>query len=543
VPADFPAILAWWNDPEVRRAHGLPLHPLGLGAVAAWHRRPPDGAMAWAVEWEGELIGTIELAPRPDGRTELGVVIGDAARRGRGIGRRLCAFLAAWASRCYGAVELSVRADNARARRAFAAAGFVVVGSGADGVLRMRWEAPIAAPETGRAAAMQFLDRTRALTEDLVRWRRHLHAHPELAHHEEATVAYIEGELAAMGLTPRRLGGGVVADITGAAPGATVALRADMDALPLVEASGEPFAPARPGAMHACGHDAHVAGVLGAGRVLAERRQELRGCVRLLFQPAEELPPGGALAMIEAGALDGVDGIVGLHVDAGRPVGQVLLNRGAMSANSQRFRIAVRGAGGHGSRPHETVDAVVVASRLVDHLQTVVSRRLDPRWPAVVTVGTVRAGSADNIIAAEAELAGTLRSTGDAAAEALRREVRRIAEGVAALEGGRAEVEFGAGYPAVVNPEHGITDVVHDAAVAVVGEGGVVTAPTSLGGEDFAHYQRVVPGVFFKVGAGGEGWPPHHSPRFRVDEACLPLGAAILALSAWRLAADGVPAS
>jgi amidohydrolase len=387
-----------------------------------------------------------------------------------------------------------------------------------------------------RAEAMAMMD-------ELVRWRRHLHRHPELAYAERATLEYLEAELRSLGFAPRRVAGGLVADVDGASAGARVAVRADMDGLPLVEQSGEPFASENHGVMHACGHDAHMACALGAARLVMAHRSELAGSVRFIFQPAEEKVPGGALGLIRDGALFGVDGIVGLHVMASAPVGKVQLNRGTLMANADMFHVNVNGVGGHGSRPHETVDAVLVAARMVEHIQGIVSRRVDPLWPVVVTVGQFHAGTAPNIISAHAELGGTVRTYTEEARQRVKAELRRVVEGVARLEGGSAELDYQDGYPAVVNPEHGITDVVWREAEAVVGEGAVFEAAPDPGAEDYAYYMREVPGVFMFLGCGGPGSPPHHSPQFRVDEDCLPLGAAILAGSALRLAKDGVPAA
>jgi len=361
--------------------------------------------------------------------------------------------------------------------------------------------------------------------EQLVKWRRELHRIPELANQERETAQYVERQLLEWGLQPRRLTAtGLIADIVGReGPGPLIVLRADMDGLPLEEASGEPFSSTHPGVMHACGHDGHMAILLGTAERLL--RRDFAGTVRLLFQPSEERPPGGALDLIEAGALEGARAVLGLHLQAGWPVGWVGLKPGPLMANSDRFIIQVHGRGGHGSEPQNTKDAVLIAAELVMSLQTIVSRRTAPLDTVVVTCGTIRAGQTFNIIAEEAEITGTVRTFDGAVQAQVESEIRRRALHISAIYGAEADVEYMRGYPAVVNDP----EVVEAWARQLDGVA-TVEAPDPLPqGEDFAYYLHHVPGAFAWVGAAPAGdVSPHHSPHFRIHEDALPLGVTVM---------------
>lgn len=356
-------------------------------------------------------------------------------------------------------------------------------------------------------------------------FRRDLHQIPELAFNEVKTSAYLYSALNEMGLTPRRLTStGLVADIEGNRPGRTVALRADMDGLPLDEATGLAFSSRHAGVMHACGHDGHMAILLATAGELAEQR-EFAGRIRILFQPAEERPPGGAPAMIEAGALDGVDEILGLHLWAPIPVGTVAVLPGPFMANADEFVIRVRGRGGHGSEPETTQDAVLIAAQIVVNLQTIVSRRISAFEPAVVSCGTIRAGQTFNIIAEEAEVTGTVRTFSATVQEKIAQEIRHLAQTTAALYGAQAEIDYRYGYPAVVNHEH----VVSRWEKALDGVVTVAHPYPSMGAEDFAYYLQKIPGAFLFVGARPEGQAfPHHSPHFQINEQALDIGREVL---------------
>lgn len=356
----------------------------------------------------------------------------------------------------------------------------------------------------------------------LVTYRRDLHQMPELGFEEHKTHDYLMAALAKMGIVGRTVATtGIVADIEGRGPGRTVLLRADMDGLPLTEETGLEFASRHDGVMHACGHDAHMAILLASAERLSTAR-DFDGRVRLLFQPAEEKPPGGAPALIEAGVLDGVDEVYGLHIWADDPVGTVGLTPGAVMANADQFTIRVEGRGGHGSQPENTQDAVLIASQIVVNLQTVVSRRVSAMEPAVVTCGTIESGHIFNIIAETATITGTVRTFSESAQSIIAREMAHIAETTAALYGARATLQYMKGYPAVVNQANAVEKWTR----ALEGVLEVRQMVPSMGGEDFAYYLHHRPGAFLFLGGRpqtGEAFP-HHSPHFAIDEAALPMG-------------------
>jgi hippurate hydrolase len=381
----------------------------------------------------------------------------------------------------------------------------------------------------------------RELFERLVRLRRDLHRYPELSGEEHRTARQVAASLRELGLEPREgVGGtGLVVDIPGQLPGPFVALRADMDALPVVEESGLEFASDVEGVMHACGHDAHTAMLLGAGALLLEGPPPPLP-VRLLFQPAEEQGTG-AQAMLEAGALEGVAGVFGGHVDPTYATGELGVAEGAVNAATDSFRIEVIGQGGHGARPHQGVDAVVVGSLLVAALQTIAAREVDPAKPCVVTVGSFHSGTAGNVLAGRATLQGTLRSHDPAVRAQLREALARVAAGVAAQQRARIEVVLEGGSPPVVNPP-GPTRVARRAGIAVVGEERVLPLRTvNMGGEDFGFLAERLPSCYVRIGCRVEGSPayPAHSGRFLVDERAIAVGASWFAAVARRAGGEG----
>lgn len=387
-----------------------------------------------------------------------------------------------------------------------------------------------------------MLDRARAIAEQLVEWRRTIHQHPELSFHEERTARYVADVLQGMGIDVRTgVGGTGVVGRLGGGPEArdrpTIALRADMDALPIREETGLPFASQSLGTMHACGHDAHVACLLGAAALLAETPPP-QGEVRFLFQPSEETVDaegrGGAIRMIDDGAMDGVDAVAGLHTWPEVPVGQVSLSPGPQMAAAGKFRVEIRGQGGHGAAPHQTVDPIVLAAQALVALQTVVSRRLDPLDAGVVTIGTIHGGTQDNIIPESVALTGTLRSLSREVYGQLVREIRQTLEVVRAL-GGEFDAAFTTGYP-VTDNDPGLTALVTQVAQDLLGEDAVIPARPVMKGEDFALLAQQVPGCYMRLGTGFPGEPPrkHHDPHFDLDERALPIGAAILAATALR---------
>ena len=368
----------------------------------------------------------------------------------------------------------------------------------------------------------------------LLALRRDLHQHPELAFTESRTCAALEAALAmAQPASIQRVAGtGVVARIRGRNPAApVVAVRGDIDALPIQEATGLPYASQTPGVMHACGHDVHASWAVGAAYLLA--RHPAAGDVLVVLQPAEETGEGAA-AILASGALDGVAAIFGAHVDRRFPVGQVVAQPGSLAAAADTFRIVLHGRGAHGARPHESADPVLGAGLLIAALQGVVARRVNPSTPAVLTVATIEAGTASNVIPESATLGGTLRATDPATRTLLAEELRRIAEGIALAQGLRAEVTIELGPPPIVNPE-GPASWARAAAEGLVGREGVVPLGlTNMGGEDFAYYMERIPGAFLRVGAreaGGDPTPAH-TPRFLAADGSLFVGAAVLAETA-----------
>jgi hippurate hydrolase len=366
----------------------------------------------------------------------------------------------------------------------------------------------------------------------LIELRRSLHRIPELAFQEEKTAQRILEELRALDI-PAMYGGrgtGVIARLRGRATSAPViALRAEMDALPGGETTGLPFSSEHPGCVHSCGHDAHMAMVLGAARLLAQAGPP-EGDVVLLFQPAEERGVGSR-AMIQAGALAGADAIFAGHVTHHYGTGRIMVTDGAVTAQFDRFLLRVQGKAGHGARPHEAVDAVIVAGFLITALWTLVPREIDPLHPAVVTIGRVQAGTAANVIADEALLEGTIRTTEAATRACVHRGIRRMAEAAGMLHNAKVAVEIVEGSPPVVNTAREAA-ICRRAAESVVGARDVVAQEhPSMGSDDFALYLGEVPGCYVRFGACKEGWAyvPLHSPGFTVDEDVLAVGASFFA--------------
>lgn len=361
----------------------------------------------------------------------------------------------------------------------------------------------------------------------MVSIRRDLHQHPELSWRERRTAERVCRRLDELGIDYRRdvAGPGIVADLPGARKGPIIALRADMDALPVEEKTGLPFASEVPGVMHACGHDGHTAMLLGAAELLLEDPDRLLP-VRLLFQPAEEVG-GGARAMIEAGVLEGVAMVFGVHVDRHNHTGSIVVQQGVVNASTDAFSIDIAGQGGHAARPHESVDAVVVGSLLVMAIQTLVSREVNPAHPSVITVGRFASGTAANVIAGHAQLEGTIRTQDPEVRQHLLAALERVVRAVGQLHGAEIELSYTAGTPVVSNPAEQ-TMMARSAAARVVGAEAVVPLPTAnMGGEDFAYYLEQVPGCFVRIGAqvpGREGYPAHSS-RFDFDEDALLVGA------------------
>jgi amidohydrolase len=363
--------------------------------------------------------------------------------------------------------------------------------------------------------------------ERVVELRRTIHRNPELGFEEQQTQALVERELDDLGVERRRVANtGVVGVVRGAKPGHVVALRADMDALPITEKSGEPFSSQVPGKMHACGHDAHTAMLLGAARVLQGMRDDLHGSVVLLFQPAEE-GPGGAEPMIEQGALDDpkVEAVAMLHVDHRLFAGTIGITPGPVNASADEFLITVRGRGGHGAYPHTAADAIPAAAAMVGALQTIASRETDPLKSVVVTVGTINGGYRNNVIADEVKMTGTLRAHDPEIRNGLEARLRRILDGVASAYNVKVQLDVNYGYPPVVN---NVTLAENFSRYMKTQSALPVERPMpTMGAEDFAYFAQRVPGVHIRLGIRNEetgAVHSGHSPEFKIDEAALPVG-------------------
>ncbi|HEU4567617.1 MAG TPA: amidohydrolase [Marmoricola sp.] len=376
----------------------------------------------------------------------------------------------------------------------------------------------------------RVLDAVDALTPELVEFRRDLHAHPELSWAEERTTALVAKRLEEVGLVGEPLArGGLMVDV-GARPGPVVALRADLDALPVEDRIPDPWRSTVEGVAHACGHDVHTTALLGAGLALHEALDGLAGRVRLVFQPAEEIMPGGALMSIDSGALHGVSRIFCLHCDPGLDVGQVGTRQGPLTGAADSLDVRLTGRGGHTSRPHLTEDLTFALGKLVTELPAVLSRRLDPRAGVSVVWGVVRAGSAMNVIPSVGRAAGTVRMLDAVAwadAEAL---VRETIEKIVQPYGVHTEITYTRGVPPVVN-EPGATVLLGRAVETVLGEAGHVPSAQSLGGEDFAWYLEHVSGAMGRLGTRTPGGPTYdlHQGDLRVDERAVGIGAKVLA--------------
>ncbi|MFJ7933980.1 M20 family metallopeptidase [Sporosarcina sp. NPDC096371] len=361
--------------------------------------------------------------------------------------------------------------------------------------------------------------------DNIVAWRRHMHQHPELSFQEVKTAKFIEEKLISFGLDVKtNIGGnGLVAVLSGEQPGKTIALRADFDALPINDEKDAPYKSLNPGVMHACGHDGHTAALLGTAQTLSKFRGAIKGKIVFIFQPAEELPPGGAKFMVEENVLEDVDYVFGAHLASSIPLGEIAVGEGYKQAAVDKFDILIEGKGGHGARPHDTVDSIVVGSEVVNSLQKIVSRRVNPLQSAVVTIGVFQAGNAFNVIADTARLEGTVRTFDKNVREQVKEEIYSIVKGI--TEGFHAgyQIDYLHGYPALYNhPKE--TDLVKGLFSEVLTESAVIELEPSMGAEDFAYYLQERPGTFFSVGARNENDNtnyPHHHPKFDFDERAL----------------------
>jgi amidohydrolase len=381
-----------------------------------------------------------------------------------------------------------------------------------------------------------MLRQAERIKDQLIHWRRDLHMHPELAFEETRTAARVIDEMQAMNYRVRAHVGrtGVVAELGTGRP--IIAIRADMDALPIQEQNDVPYASQVPGVMHACGHDAHVACALGAASLL--REQGFTGTVRFLFQPAEEKEDeddvSGAPRMIQDAAMENVNAIIALHVDSSVAVGDVGLIAGPASAGVDTLYATILGRGGHGSRPESTVDPIYIASHVVLALYGILARRVPANSPAVISVGSIHGGQADNVIPEQVDLSATIRYTQSEIQQLLHREIGR-ALNVARALGGDFDHRIVIGYPPMVN-DPDIVELLSQVASSFLGTDHVCHLEPEMGAEDFGFFSALAPGAMFMLGAKlQDDERQHHNPRFDIDERCLPIGAAILAEAALRL--------
>ncbi|MEZ4682135.1 MAG: amidohydrolase [Caldilineaceae bacterium] len=390
--------------------------------------------------------------------------------------------------------------------------------------------------------SQELLTRAKAIHERIRGWRREIHRYPELTFTEHRTGSLVNATLTDLGIETETevAKTGVVGHIRGGS-GPTVGLRADMDALPIQEINGTDFDSTNPGIMHACGHDAHTAMLMGAAAILKGLADEgrLPGSIRLLFQPSEEASDAegksGGMRMVEEGALKGLDAVFGLHVDPFHEVGSVATRSGPMMASADMFELTIRGSGGHAARPHTTIDPIALSAHVINAIQQVVSRRLDPLDPGVITIGTIHGGTVNNVIPDTVTMTGTIRSFSEEGRALLRSELARAVRVIEPL-GGQVDYTLYPGYPPTVNsPE--ATAVMVAATTDLLGAARVKEAPMTMGAEDFSYMAQTAPGSFLRIGTHNPTWDryyPVHRADFRMDEDALPVGAAALAAAALR---------
>ncbi|MFD1017767.1 M20 metallopeptidase family protein [Thalassobacillus hwangdonensis] len=369
-----------------------------------------------------------------------------------------------------------------------------------------------------------------AAYEDMVKTRRHLHQYPEVSFQEVETAAYIASTYDHLGIPyEKNVGGnGVIATLKGDLPGKTIALRADFDALPIHEETEVEYKSKVDGVMHACGHDGHTSVLLTVAKILSAHQHELPGTVVFVHQHAEEYAPGGAQPILETGKLDHVDAVFGTHLWVDTPFGTIDTSKGAFMAGADRFELTIKGKGGHGAQPHQTKDAIVIASQIVSELQQIVSRRINPLKTAVVTVGTFEAGSAFNVISDSAKLTGTVRTFDEDVQDTVINAMENIIKGACLAYEADYEFNYEKGYPPVINHVGEAEQILRDTPKA---DETLVTREVDpvMAGEDFAYYLHSKPGAFFFTGAKPEGETyPHHHPKFNFEEKAMPHAAKAL---------------
>ncbi|MEQ1588036.1 MAG: M20 family metallopeptidase [Cyclobacteriaceae bacterium] len=387
---------------------------------------------------------------------------------------------------------------------------------------------------------MTLINRIKSLSEEsfkeVVVWRRHLHAHPELSYEEFNTSKFVAAQLRSFGIEPQEgiATTGIVALIKGKNPEKkSVALRADMDALPIQEINNVSYKSTKPGVMHACGHDVHTSSLLGTAKILQQVKDQFEGTIKLIFQPGEEKNPGGASYMIQDGALTNPTpaSIIGQHVMPLVPVGKVGFREGMYMASSDEIYLKVIGKGGHGAAPELTIDPVVIAAHIIIALQQVISRNASPKQPTVLTFGRIIGDGATNIIPDEVNIAGTFRALNEVWRKEGLQKIKKMAESIAEGMGGKCEVTISHGYPYLENNPQ-VTRRIRKAAEEYVGKENVVDIDLTLGSEDFAYYSQVVPASFYRLGTRNDskGITSYvHTPTFDIDEEALKIGPGLMA--------------
>lgn len=380
---------------------------------------------------------------------------------------------------------------------------------------------------------------TELVKEDVVRWRRHLHQNPELSFQEEKTAQFVYDTLQSFGSLElsRPTPTSVMARLIGSQPGKVIAIRADMDALPIQEENSFDFVSQNPGVMHACGHDGHTAMLLGTAKILADLKDRIHGEVRFLFQHAEELFPGGAEEMVNAGVMEGVDLVIGTHLWSPMETGKIGVVYGPMMAAPDMFSILIQGKGGHAAMPHQTVDSIAIGAQVVTNLQHIVSRNTDPLDNLVVSVTKFIGGTAHNIIPGSVEIGGTVRSFDPKLRESVPERMERIVKGITEAHGATYDFQYEFGYRPVINHEE-VTRVIEETVREVLGQDALELLRPNMGGEDFSAFQQKAPGSFFYVGAGNKAKGivyPHHHPRFTIDEDALENGVKMFVNAAFKL--------
>ncbi|PNY80827.1 amidohydrolase [Deinococcus koreensis] len=383
-------------------------------------------------------------------------------------------------------------------------------------------------------------DKGTALRDQLVAWRRWLHMNPEVGFHEHETAAYIEAELRQMPglLVSRPTETSVLAVLQGGQPGRTALLRADIDALPIHEENTFDFASQRPGVMHACGHDGHTAILLGVAKLLSESPQDVPGEIRMIFQHAEEIGPGGAEELVtQTTLMDGVDVVTGLHLNSQLPAGVVAVKPGPFMAAPDTVELTIRGRGGHGAHPEEAVDPIAIGAQVVGNLQHVVSRHVGAQDALVVSITKFVSGTTHNVIPDTAELMGTVRTFDPDLRQKAPALIERVVKGVCEAHGATYELRYEFGYRPLINTDW-VAEQLREIAIETVGPERFQVSKPTMGGEDFSAYLERAPGAYFNVGSGSDAadsrWP-HHHPRFTIDEASLETGVRMLHAAALKL--------